>query len=277
MSKLKQLKCPSCGATLNQSSPNQLIVECPYCHQQVVNETYQTSGKNNGPHVLEFSMNEEDVIKKMVNMLVEDQSVATDIFDKMSISSIKRYYVPMYKYEGTFRAPWTGERRRDEKRQRIGRDGKIEDYYETFYDNINGEAVGNFSVNSVSLNDVHSLQLDFADIQKIVINPSSLPLLSDANSTKDENNEFILPSGNSDSVWWESGESEALNIGAHAAHIQALGFGVVADTSVSCELKKTSFIYIPLWIIKYDYLGQTFVFHSYAEQNNTISHPNAEK
>ena len=75
MAKLKQLKCPSCGATLNQSFPNQLIVECPYCHQQVVNETFQNSGKDKEAHILEFSLNEEGVVKTMVDMLIEDQSV----------------------------------------------------------------------------------------------------------------------------------------------------------------------------------------------------------
>lgn len=274
MAKLKQLKCPSCGATLSQSFPNQFIVECPYCHQQVVNDTCQSTGKDSEPHILEFSMNEEDVIKKMVNMLVKDQSVPTDIFDKMKITSITRYYVPMYIFEGTFRAPWTAKVERQEKRQRIGYNGKIEDYYETLYDYPNGEAAGNFSVNCLPPQFITDLRLDTNQIQMVLINSSTLPLWSSVN-VEDTHIKIIHPSGNSESIWWESGEPTALGVGADAAYRQAPGW--VTSCSASCELKKTSFVYIPLWIIDYNYKGRAFVFHSYAEQANAITHPEEEK
>lgn len=271
---MKQLKCPSCGATLNQSFPNQLIVECPYCHQQVVNETFQSSGNDNEPHILEYSMNEEAVVNTMVNMLVEDQSVPTDIFDKMIITSITKYYVPMYIFEGTFRAPWTAKVERQEKRQRIGSDGKIENYYETLYDYPSGEAAGNFSINSIPSKTIADLGLDTNQIQMVSINSASLPMISSINM-EDKKTKIIQPSGNSESIWWESGEPMALSVGRDAAYHQSPGW--VTSCSASCELKKTSFVYIPLWIVDYSYMGQTFVFHSYAEQKNTVSHPNAEK
>lgn len=272
MSIPKQLKCPSCGATLNQDFPNQLIVECPYCHQQVVNDTYQFSEKDNEPRILEFSMTENEVVEQMVNLLIGNKDVPTDIFDKMKITSIEKYYVPMYIYEGTFRAPWTAERERQEKRQRIGRDGKIEDYYETLYDYYNGEATGNFSVNGIPSNELTRLNLNPNSIQSIVVNPSQLSLFSKVKLNSNDNIEILTPSSEGDSVWWESGEGAAQSVGIGTAHYQTPDR--VTSCSASCELKKTSFVYIPIWIIQYNYNDDIFSSVFYAEQHMGYNHPN---
>ena len=271
MSNLKQLKCPSCGATLNQNFPDQLIVECPYCHHQVVNtDAYKNASVGDEPRILEFNFDVKDVVKFMVDEISNDQSVPTDIFDKMRITSTKRYYVPMYIFEGTFRAPWTSEIERQEKRQRINREGKVEDYYETLYDSRNGEAVGNFSFNSMSSKELNDLGLDIKQLQYLSINAASLPQFSTI-EIKNKNIEIITPSGNSESVWWETGESAGVEIGIDAAHRQAPGR--ITSCSASCELKKTSFVYIPIWMIEYLYDGMTFHYISYAEQNNVRTSP----
>lgn len=275
MSNLKQLKCPSCGATLKQSFPDQLIVECPYCHQQVVNtDAYKNANVGDEPRILEFNFEVKDVVKFMVDEISNDQSVPTDIFDKMRIVSTKRYYVPMYIFEGTFRAPWTSEIERQEKRQRINREGKVEDYYETLYDSRNGEAVGNFSFNSMSSKELNDLGLDIKQLQYLSINAASLPQFSTI-EIKNKDIEIITPSGNPESVWWESGEPAGVEIGIDAACRQAPGR--ITSCSASCELKKTSFIYIPLWIIEYLYDGETFKYYSYAEIQNVYTKPLGRK
>lgn len=271
MADMKQLKCPSCGATLNQEFPNQLIVECPYCHQQVVNtDAYKTENVGDEPRMLSFNLKVKDVVKFLVEELSNDQSVPTDIFDKMRITSIKQYYVPMYIFEGTFRAPWTSEIERQEKRQRINREGKVEDYYETLYDSRNGEAVGNFSFNSMPLKELNDLGLDIKQLQYLSVNAASLPPFSTI-EINNEAIEIIPPSGSSESVWWESGESAGVEIGIGAAHRQAPGR--ITSCSASCELKKTSFVYIPIWMIEYKYDEMTFQYISYAEQHNVRTSP----
>lgn len=271
MANLNQLKCPSCGATLKQSFPYQLMVECPYCHQQVVNTyAYKNANVGDEPRILEFNLEVKDVVKFMVDDISNDQSVPTDIFDKMRITSTKRFYVPMYIFEGTFRAPWTSEIERQEKRQRINREGKVEDYYETLYDSRNGEAVGNFSFNSMPSKELNDLGLDIKQLQYLSINAASLPQLSTI-EIDNKDIEIITPSGNSESVWWESGESGGAEIGIHAAYRQAPGY--ITSCSASCELKKTSFIYIPIWMIEYLYDGITYHYISYAERNNVRTSP----
>lgn len=273
MSSLKQLKCPSCGATLNQDFPNQLIVECPYCHQQVVNDTYQFSEKDNEPRILEFSMNESNVLKTMTDMLIKDPFVPTDIFEKMNITSIKKYYVPMYIYEGTYRAPWTAQIARHEKRQQIGKDGKVEDYYETLYDYPSGEAAGNFSVNGIPSKEMNILRLNPIELQSFSINPTSLPNFSSVSHKIDEGIELLSPSEDSNSVWLESGEYSAQNVGINAAMSQSPGS---TKCSASCELKNTSFVYIPIWIIDYSYNSTNYYYIFYAERFGSITNPICE-
>ena len=273
MSNLKQLKCPSCGAILKQSFPDQLIVECPYCHQQVVNDTYRFSGKSNEPRILEFSMNESDVVKTMTDMLIEDPCVPTDIFEKMNIISIRKYYVPMYIYEGTYRAPWTAQIARHEKRQQIGKDGKVEDYYETLYDYPSGEAAGNFSVNGIPSREMNTLRLNPDELQNFTINPTSLPYFSSVSQIIDEGIVLLSPSEESNSVWLKSGENSAQNVGIAAAISQSPG---PTKCSASCELKNTSFVYIPIWIMDYSYNSKNYYYIFYAERFGSITNPICE-
>ena len=199
MPNLKQLKCPSCGAILNQDFPNQLIVECPYCHQQVVNtNAYKSTKEGEEPRILEFKLEAKDIIKRLIDNLVSDQTVPKDIFDKMSISSTKQYYVPMYFFEGTYRAPWSARIPRQEKRQRRDYQGKLEDYYETVYDYPSGEVAGNFILNFIPHKELTRLNLVNLHIS---LSPTSLPAFSQGNIGKDI--VLISPSEDADYVWRE--------------------------------------------------------------------------
>ena len=168
MEDLKQLKCPSCGAVLSQTIPNQIVIECPFCHQQVVNSNaYRSAKGEEEPRILEFKLELKDVVKKLIDNLIKNQSVPKNIFEKMKISSIKQYYVPMFFFEGTYRAPWSAIIERYERRQRYGYDGKREDYYETLYDYPSGEAAGNFSFNCVPGCVLERLHLNAWDIKSL--------------------------------------------------------------------------------------------------------------
>ena len=278
MPNTKQIKCPSCGAALNLKSLYELIVTCPYCHQQVVNDIYQSaSGKDKEPRVLEFKKSEEDVITEMVNMLIKDQSVPTDMFNKMSICAVKKYYIPIYIFEGTYRAPWTSKITRKERRQRIGSDGKIENYEETLYDYQNGEAAGNFEFNDIPSKIIDQLHLKRPSLYRVNVNPTTLPPFSSIQIQKENNMEFVNPCIDSEAVWRDSGKRIAIGIGRDAALSQSSSQGYTTNYSVSCELEKTSFVYIPLWIIEYKYEDVQFSFKLYGEQVNEITSPKREK
>jgi DNA-directed RNA polymerase subunit RPC12/RpoP len=272
MSNLKQLKCPSCWATLNQSFPDQLIVECPYCHQQVVNtDAYKTAnvGKGEEPRILEFKLEIKDVINLLINDLINDQNVPRDIFDKMRISSTKQYYVPMYIFEGTYRAPWSAKIPREVKKQRLNYQGKLEDYYETVYDYPSGEVAGNFIINCFSHEE--SIHLNLTN-PNICLSPTSLPVFSQVSIGKDI--VLIAPSEDTDSVWRERGYAAVKNQAASEAEYQAQGY--LTNCSTSCELKKTWLVYIPIWVIDYNYENHSYRFTYYAEQIESINKPYVE-
>ena len=270
MANLNQLKCPSCGAVLSINIPNQIVVECPYCHQQVINtNAYRSSKQGEEPRILEFKLEVKDVIKLLVNDLIYNERVPRDIFDKMSISSTKQYYVPMYIFEGTYRAPWSAQIPREVKKQRLDYQGKLEDYYETFYDYPSGEVAGNFIINCFSHEDSTRLNLGNCDIS---LSPTSLPVFSQVNIGKDI--VLIAPSVDADHVWRECGYNIIQNSAVSEAKYQARGY--LTNCSSSCEMKKSWMVYIPIWVIDYNYENNNFRFTYYAEQFESINKPYVE-
>ena len=158
------------------------------------------------------------------------------------------------------------------KRQRIGYDGKLEDYYETLYDYPSGETAGNFSCNAASYEDLEKFNLGFTDLDGISISPTSLPLLSQI-SVNDIVSQ-LPPAKSPDSVWRENGEARAVNIGVTEASNQAPGY--LSNCSASCDLKKSWLIYIPIWIIDYKYGKKDFRFVYIAEQKELLTKPFAQ-
>ena len=271
MSKLNQLKCPSCGAVLELDFPNQLTITCPYCHQQVINNQLQNSTNEAGPRIL-VSNDVNVAMQVLVDRLVDDKNVPVNIFEKMSVTNTKLYYFPMYVFEGAFRAPWSAQIERHERRQRIGYDGKLEDYYVTLYDYPSGEVAGNFSCNAASYEDLEKFNLGFTDLDGISISPPSLPLLSQI-SVNDIVGQ-LPPAKSPDSVWRENGEARAVNIGVTEASNQAPGY--LSNCSASCDLKKSWLIYIPIWIIDYKYGKKDYRFVYIAEQKDKFSAPSVK-
>ena len=110
---MKQLKCPYCGAALTVNSAFDYYVECQYCHQQVLNETINTSSENYVKQFYKsFSLDEETVMgtmaKKIANYKKKDMfinghneyKIPNDIFEQMTNINIHKYIIPFYCYDG---------------------------------------------------------------------------------------------------------------------------------------------------------------------------------
>ena len=286
MSKLKQLKCPSCGAGVSLNSPYEIIVECPYCHSQVINESaYQSKDNTVEPTILPFSWKEEMVMKAFSDHLVGLDDTPSDVFVKMQIVSAKKFYVPMYVFQGGFRAPWTAKVPRKQKRVGIV-DGVMKEVEEIAYDYINGEAVGNFSFNSVPEKEVQDIGIDLAMLQNVKFNFAKCIPLSSLKIKGEDHIIYLSPSGNADDVWNESAQEMAQNEAYTAAmsqipkseysdlpglarkYMEARGYGVeIVNCSASCEMKKATLVFIPIWRIDYKYEDSAYHFISYAEQD----------
>lgn len=274
---MKSLKCPNCGAGLSLNSTYAIVMECPYCHTQVINErSFQSKDNSVEPNVLPFHMKEEEVMESFVNHLLDLDDSPSDVFAKMHIASVKKYYLPMYIFQGTFRAPWTAKVPRKQKKQRINSSGEIKDDYDVVYDYPHGEAVGNFSFNSIPEEEANRLGIDIDYLQDVDINPSELVPLSSVNIVKDKRVEILPPAGNADIVWSQYAEQMAIDEAYAAAQAQCpqpsfysfLYKSEIVSCSASCEMRKASLVFIPIWRIDYKYQDGDYFFISYANQEN---------
>ncbi len=283
---MKQLKCPSCGAGLSLASPYEIVMECPYCHSQVINESaYQSKDNSVEPNILPFQMTEKDIMGVFTNHLVGLQDSPSDIFAKMQITSINKYYVPMYIFQGAFRAPWTAKVPRQQKRVGVV-DGVVKEIEELVYDYVNGEAVGNFSYNSVPEKEVQDIGIDLSTLQNLGLNTAKCIPLSSLKIKQEDNIKYLSPSGSADDVWNESAQAMAENEAYVAAmnqcpkskysnlpafarnYMEFRGHKVeIVSCSTSCEMRKATLLFIPIWRIDYKYQENTYYFISYAEQD----------
>lgn len=292
MSKLEQIKCPSCGAGLSLSSPYEIVIECPHCHSQVINESaYQSKDNAVEPTVLPFSWREEMVMKSFADQLVGIEDSPTDVFAKMQITSLKKCYVPVYIFQGSYRAPWTAKVPRYQKRVGVNDKGVLEEKQDVVYDYVNGEAVGNFTFNSIPEKEVQNFGIDLSLLQNVNVNTAKCVPLSSLKTKQEDKVEYLSPSGNADEVWNESAQAMAQNEAYDAAMSQCPkskysdapslvknymeqlhGFrSEIVSCSASCEMKKASLVFIPMWRIEYEYDKNKYYFVSYAEQDEKWS------
>lgn len=286
MNNLKQLKCPSCGAGLSLNSPYELVMECPHCHSQVINESvYQSKDNSVESTVLPFSWTEEKVMKSFSDHLVGLDDTPTDVFAKMQITSLRKYYVPMYVFHGSYRAPWTAKVPRFQKRVGLN-NGQLKETQDIVYDYVNGEAVGNFSFNSIPEKEIQDIGIDLSLLQNVSINTAKCIPLSSLKLKQEDNIKFLSPSGNADVVWSESAQEMAQNE-AYAAAMNQCPKSPLSNTpsllrnymehlhnfrveivscSASCEMRKASLVFIPIWRIDYKYQDKEYNFILYAEQ-----------
>lgn len=56
--------------------------------------------------IIPFATTRDDVKNTLTEMLIKKWNVPTDIFTYFKISDIRRFYVPMFLFEGNFTCTW---------------------------------------------------------------------------------------------------------------------------------------------------------------------------
>lgn len=203
MPNLKQLKCPNCGAIVALSSPYERFLECPYCHQQVVNEPVVGSQKDASPRILPFSLNEDQVMRNVVKEFMKCDFVPYDVFEEMKNVSLRKCYIPLYVY-------------------------------------VYRDSDGLYYRYEVPMEIIKDLYLDGCGIDRLHINPVSLPLLTSEYMSQTSDVAFYPVKDDLDI---------AMKVGTDEIH---------ADSWYV--------VYIPLWVIDYEYIDETYRLTYYAEQ-----------
>lgn len=102
----KCIECPNCGAQMEASQL--LEVECPYCGSKFQNPLNKEDGDESIiKKIIPFSVSEEDVKEILFDEFVNQKKVPANIFDKLKMLSLEKYYLPMYLFSGEYEATWS--------------------------------------------------------------------------------------------------------------------------------------------------------------------------
>ena len=98
--------CPNCGA---EGTAGRF---CEYCGTKIPMPKPKRRNKNatdsdEVKRIFEFQTSEEDAVKRMLHKLTEQENLPTDFFQNCNVDEVKPYYVPVYYYQVSFRAPWS--------------------------------------------------------------------------------------------------------------------------------------------------------------------------
>lgn len=142
---LQQVKCPNCGANITSFNAFKAEVECPYCHQKAFNPLIVSKQIPIPERLIVFKTNEDDFSRSLVNTLVEQDFVPTDIFECINPGNVIKAYLPMYLYEGTFQASWSCQVGYETTEVRASSDGKAHNKTVKKYQPASGTSSGNFA------------------------------------------------------------------------------------------------------------------------------------
>ncbi len=106
---LQQVTCPNCNRPINTFNPKLLIQDCPYCHGKLVNRLVEPKSVPVPERIIPFTTNEQTFENALVNALINQDYVPTNIFDSIQTDHVIQAYLPMYLFEGTYNASWSCE------------------------------------------------------------------------------------------------------------------------------------------------------------------------
>lgn len=142
---LTQLTCPNCGANINILDITQIEIECPYCHQIVLNKFAIREQKEEEKYVMLPIATEKDFYSNFINNLANTDHVPLDVFDRMAVKNKRLEYQPFYLLSFSFESYWNATLSHDEPYEVMvqTKEGlKTKTKYRKIYRSVNGTAAG---------------------------------------------------------------------------------------------------------------------------------------
>ena len=214
--------------------------------------------------VSESKYDEDGIKKELVNALVEKDFVPSDIFEKINIEMVRKYYLPYQLFEGIYQVPWNTACQWNENYVENGEK-------KTIRQNRNGEsngiAEGQFSYLCLvcSEDDIPPKIFEKAQKKSSVLE-KVVPYSSDIEDNC--NNIVVMPNSNFETNWTnkvskevfakikEDAEKQA-HSNETSANVNATGTG---DSLKNFNIKKLQTILIPFWYIDYTYQDTHYWF-----------------
>ncbi len=252
---LQQVKCPNCGANISQFNRFKQSVECPYCHSVLQNPNAIAEQKSMPvpERIIPFTTRESDFGMRLIKALIKRNYVPTDVFDYLKPGDVIKAYLPMFLFEGVYRAPWNGKvvHTRKEGENTI-RDSRY----------VNGEAVGNFQFMCLAYegDEIPEELRNFARLVPYNINDSQQYSASIiANDPEDIST--ISMNADRDLIWSRRGEQEVKRLVDEGVRNSAGSSVESLNYNYSTELKSNGrLVLMPYWFLYYDYQGSRYHF-----------------
>lgn len=121
---LQQLVCPSCKQVITSFSPFAIEVECPYCHNKAYNPSITSKKVPIPERLIIFKTTEKDFEQSLIQNLIENDYVPTDIFQSINPGNVIKAYLPMFLYEGRYQSSWSCQVAYETTELRASSDGK---------------------------------------------------------------------------------------------------------------------------------------------------------
>lgn len=215
---------------------------------------------------------EDGVKKELVDALVNKDYVPLDIFDKLRIENICKYYLPYQLFDGTYQVPWNATYKWHESVNYV-ENGEKKVTFQERYGESNGIADGKFSYLCLVCSGNNIPQKVYEKAKK---KSSVLEKVVPYSSDIEEENEsiIVMPDSSFEANWKNKIAKDILAKGKEDAEkqarsnedgalLKAIGTGVSLQNynyQVNIDLSVLKTILIPFWYAEYSYQDQHYWF-----------------
>lgn len=266
--RLQQVTCPSCRKPINTFNPNKLMAECPYCHSKMVNPLVKPKDVPVPERIIPFTTNEQTFENALVNALVNQDYVPTNIFEAISTDDVIQAYLPMYLFEGTYNASWSCESAYEDQKVDISRNwtdsGKtISTKTVKKWRPQNGNAAGNFAFLCLA-NEGEEIPEELRNFTHLF--PYDVMMSKEyAEGMIDFNDENLmtLERNADETLIWQKHGKDMVDETAKNAALNQIGNQEIRNFRASSSYNLTTtgkYVYAPFWFVYYNYAGNQFHF-----------------
>ncbi len=266
--KLQMVTCPSCSAVISSFSPFAAEVECPYCHVKSINPLITAKEIPTPERFIPFTTEEGHFENALVESLVQQDYVPTDIFNVIHTDRIFKAYLPMYLYEGTFNSSWSCESAYQDQEVKISNNwtdsGKsIKTKNVEKWRPQNGTAAGNFSFLCLA-NEGEELPKELREFTYNFPYDVMLSKKFDGHLQEEGENNLITIQKNADeAIVWQKHGKDLVDKTAEQAALNQIGDQKIRNfrAQSSCNLTKPGeYVLAPFWFVYYTYNDNKYYF-----------------
>lgn len=266
--KLQQVICPSCKRPINTFNPKKLMAECPYCHSKMVNPLVKPKDVPVPERIIPFTTDEGAFENALVNSLINQDYVPTNIFEAISTGDVIQTYLPMYLFEGTYNASWSCESAYMDQKVNISNNwtdsGKTISTKEVKkWRPQNGNASGNFAFLCLA-NEGNEIPDELRQFTKLFPYDvmMSKEYSEDLIDYNDENLMTLERNADETLVWQKHGKDMVEETAKNAA-LDQIGNQEIRNFRASSSYNLTTrgtYVYAPFWFVYYNYAGGQYHF-----------------